>query len=97
MGASVGIGIESATTPGADDFDAIEIQLRMDTLEVFATGCNRFKRDQGVDKISASGTGEHRLEAFRTFRVPGTGEMLEVRGMSTEQHGHQTDATVQGW
>jgi hypothetical protein len=26
--------------------------------------------------------------------VPGTGQVLEVRGVGTEQHGHVCDATV---
>jgi hypothetical protein len=96
-GARIGVWIEASTASAADDLDAIEVVLRVDAFEIFPARFDWFEGDERIDEIGPAGAGQHRLEAFRTFGVPRTRKVLEVRGMCTEQHGHPTDATVQGW
>ena len=63
----------------------------------YATGNNSAgEGDYGVTSGTVTfAPGQHGLQPLGSFGVPRTGEVLEIRGVGTEQHGHVCDATVQ--
>ena len=93
--ARVRVGVETTAAAGADLLDAIEVRGRVHALEILTRRGDRLERNQRVDVGVTLHTRQHGLQSFGPFGVSRAGQVLEVRGMGTEQHGHVCDATVQ--
>ncbi len=95
-GGGVGVGVETASTRGTDVLDAVEVGPWVHTFEVGACGGDGFQRFERIDRTVTLHAREHRLQALGSLGVARTGEVLQVRSVGTEQHGHIGDATVLG-
>lgn len=92
--AGVRVGVEPSPAGTRDALDAVEVIGRMHALEVVAGGRDRLQRHQGVTETSPVRPIDHGPESLRSLRVPRPRQVLEVGGVSGEQHRHEDDATV---
>jgi hypothetical protein len=93
-GAGIGVRIEPTTTARTDRLDAVEVGRRVDPLEVGPRGCHRREWGERIEQPLALDARQHGAKALRSLRVARSGEVVEVRRVGTEQHGHGDDATV---
>jgi hypothetical protein len=89
------VGVEPTAATGADGFDPVEVRHRVHTLEIGAGGGLGSKWCECFDQPLALHPGQHGTKPLGTLGMARPGEVLEIGGVGTEQHGHGPDATVE--
>jgi hypothetical protein len=93
--AGIRVGVEPTAASGADGFDPVEVLHRVHTLEIGAGGGLWSKGCECFDQPLALHPCQHGAKPLGPLGMARPGEVLEIGGVGTEQHGHGPDATVE--